>query len=249
MTDDDGKAPKTMEEFEQELVFGSKENAEAWRKTHSEPEAAAPNYDADMAEDARGLAQGLAEMFGVSMENIHTRACVPGRLSETEEMSEGDIPEPTLESLHARLSDVDASFVTNLTALRKDRLKGRESAAQAGMIEYLHSGKIDKMRAFATGQELWPRCVARLDDASLTTLVSSRLQDHGLTAVALGIYVGALLTRNGLSMGEAIACANDPVFGLQTLALKVTPSTVTDQALEVISDVHQQKAVRGQPSS
>lgn len=177
-------------------------------------EAAAPNYDADMASDAKGIAERLM----------------------------ASVPKPTLGSVRALLNGVEPSYATRLTEARGLRTTERDRGAARSMIRFLHTGNTDLMRAFVADDTTVPQAIAHqasahLSDVELRDYMATAFQLSGDPLLGIGIYVGALLTRNGIVLSDVMDCASDPVFRLHAKALRATPATITAMATEVMSDV------------
>jgi len=191
----------------------------------------APNYEADMAKDAEGIAAFLAKQIGMPVRVVNV---------ETGESGEAlpRLPKPTLESLRERARAVAETLVTCVTGLLADRKKLREESATRALVDYVHTGNAATLRKFVTSQPGY-EVHLQLEDRELADLIAVRYQDNTATATALGMYTGALLTRNGFTLQEVMDCACDPVFAINTLALKSTPAQVTKRALEVTSDAAQ----------
>lgn len=220
-------------------------------ETMAAQEAAAPDapatepvdYTSEMGIDAHDIAaqlqadllKGLQQKFpGL---NIHTKLI---------ELQKPDVPEPTLESLREMAARIHASFATTLTTFLEDRTKDRENSVARALVSYVSTGKADAARAYVARTEGADSLALQLSDAELTEVLAAKHQKLTLLSVALGIYAGAMLTRNGFTLEEVCNCAADGVFAVHTLALRVTPASINKLALDVFKDVAQAERARAQ---
>ncbi len=213
--------------------------AEEIDETAREEAAAAPrvDYEKEMAQDAAAMAQGLADMLAQAMGRPVQVKLHALQDPNAEPIEAGaDIPKPTLESLREHAAEIAASFVNALTEIRQTRTKDREEGAPRALIRFLHSGDADAIRKYAASRKRFA-LYSQLEPDALRDLLAVKIQDNAAVAMAIGIYTGWLLTHGGLSLQEVVDCAEDRVFVMQALALRVTPETSHKLAMEVFEDV------------
>ena len=201
-----------------------------------EEAAASPNYESDMAEDAKGIAQGLREMLAANFPN---HAIVDKENGSFEVHS----PLPTLDTIRASMGGVEATFNDIVGHYRENRGQSHEEKAARGCAEFLNGGSTKTLREVAQ-QFAAPDAVSGLSERELRDFMAVKLQDSSFAGLGIGMYVGALLTRNGLMLSEVMDCAGDGVFLIHALALRVTPATAHTYAMDTFKFVAEEEYKR-----
>lgn len=193
-----------------------------------EEEAAAPapiDYTSDMEADAKAIAQRIQEMLGP---DVKVAAFVPAQEPESS-------PLPTLESIQRCIRAHQEACVRSDESMRKVREEFRASSVPAVCLRMLDTGDMAEIRR-EMGQEgqLGP-LTAELSDAEICDWVRFKTDGNSATAVAFGLYAGALLARIGRTMQEVIALGSDPIFSARVANMEVTRDTVGKLALESLA--------------